>query len=110
MFYHNNAATALDLYFVNTFVKPFPVFPCNQCGLCCKHVHLATETQFLDRGDGTCKHYDETSKLCSIYSERPNICRVDRLYLMRYAQLYTWEEYVALNVQACTVLAQNYVG
>ena len=79
-------------------------FPCTQCGLCCKHVHVAAETQFLDRGDGTCMHYDATSKGCTIYAERPDICRVDRQYAVRYAQQYTWDEYVTLNLQVCTYL------
>lgn len=83
------------------------VFPCTQCGLCCKHVHLAAETQFLDRGDGTCRHYDAPSKGCSIYAERPDICRVDRQYTIRYCQQYSWDEYVALNVQVCDILQKN---
>lgn len=79
-------------------------FPCTQCGLCCQHVHLAAETRFLDRGDGTCRHYDVASKHCTIYTERPDICRVDRQYSMNYARQYTWEEFVTVNLQACTLL------
>lgn len=79
-------------------------FPCTQCGLCCQNVHLSDETQFLDRGDGTCKHYDAASKGCSIYSDRPDICRVDRMYTLRYHKQYTWETFVALNQQVCTAL------
>lgn len=81
-----------------------PSFPCTQCGLCCQLVYLAAETRFLDRGDGTCRHYDSASKGCTIYAERPDICRVDRQYTMRYAQQYTWDEYVALNLQVCVNL------
>ncbi len=79
-------------------------FPCNQCGLCCQHVHLATETRLLDRGDGTCLHYDAASRRCSIYAERPDICRVDRQYEQRYAQQYSWDAFVAVNLQVCTFL------
>ncbi len=79
-------------------------FPCTQCGLCCQHVHLADETRFLDRGDGTCRHYNATDKSCAIYAERPDICRVDRMYAMRYARHYTWDEFVALNLQVCANL------
>lgn len=86
-------------------ISPGAAFPCHQCGLCCQHVHSSTETQFLDRGDGTCRHYAADSKNCSIYTERPDICRVDRMYAQRYVQFYTWSEYVALNLQACAVLA-----
>ena len=89
---------------MHSHITPPSAFPCTQCGLCCKHVHVAAETQFLDRGDGTCRHYDATSKGCTIYAERPDICRVDRQYAVRYAQQYTWDEYVTLNLQVCTYL------
>lgn len=79
-------------------------FPCVQCGLCCQHVHMSDETRFLDRGDGTCRHYDPASKGCSIYSQRPDICRVDRQYTARYSRLYSWDEYVDLNRQICSYL------
>ncbi|MFJ3683331.1 YkgJ family cysteine cluster protein [Pseudomonas sp. NPDC090208] len=80
-------------------------FPCYQCGLCCQNVHLAEQTRFLDRGDGTCRHYVEGSKHCSIYDDRPDICRVDRQYQMHYAERYTWNEFVELNLQVCNVLS-----
>lgn len=85
-------------------------FPCTQCGLCCQNVNLADETHFLDRGDGTCRHYNENSKLCTIYATRPEICQVERQYILRYADSYSWDEFVALNVQVCQVLAVQPVG
>ena len=89
---------------MHSHITPSSAFPCTQCGLCCKHVYVAAETQFLDRGDGTCRHYDAASKGCTIYAERPDICRVDRQYAVRYAQQYTWDEYVTVNLQVCTYL------
>ena len=79
-------------------------FPCTHCGLCCQYVYLSEETRFLDRGDGTCRHYEDESRGCSIYAERPDICHVDRQYTQRYAQLYTWDEYVAANLAVCSAL------
>lgn len=79
-------------------------FPCTQCGLCCQNVHLAAETQFLDRGDGTCRHYDASSKGCGIYGERPSICRVDQQYQLHYARQYSWDDFVALNLAVCDTL------
>lgn len=79
-------------------------FPCTQCGLCCQNVHLAGETRFLDRGDGTCQYYSETSRKCGIYDNRPDICRVDRQYALHYADLYSWDEFVALNIRVCNQL------
>ncbi|MBY0453397.1 MAG: YkgJ family cysteine cluster protein [Burkholderiaceae bacterium] len=79
-------------------------FPCNQCGICCQRVHWAEETKFLDRGDGVCKHYAQDSKLCTIYAQRPEICRVDRQYILHYENKYDWNEFVALNLQVCAAL------
>ncbi|MEI7333079.1 YkgJ family cysteine cluster protein [Pectobacterium versatile] len=79
-------------------------FPCSQCGLCCQRVNLAQETRYLDRGDGTCRHYDAASKKCRIYHQRPDICRVDLQYQLNYIHLYSWEEFVALNLSVCRQL------
>lgn len=76
-------------------------FPCTKCGLCCQRVNFSEETKFLDRGDGTCRHYDMVNKSCTIYERRPDICRVDRMYILRYASDYTWEEFSKLNLQVC---------
>jgi len=80
-------------------------FPCHQCGLCCQNVHRSAQTAFLDRGDGTCRHYQADSKLCAVYETRPDICRVDRQYALNYAQDFTWEEFVDANLRACAWLA-----
>lgn len=85
-------------------------FPCHQCGLCCKSVRLAEETRFLDRGDGACRHYDEIGKTCRIYDSRPEICRVDRQYVLRYAARYTWDEFVDANLRVCQQLAEAAAG
>lgn len=79
-------------------------FPCSQCGLCCQQVHLASETRYLDRGDGSCRHYDHLSKFCSIYDKRPDICRVDLQYEKTYSRQYTWDEFIAVNLEACEFL------
>lgn len=81
-----------------------PAFPCNQCGACCRHVNRADETRFLDRGDGTCRHYDVGTKLCGIYETRPLICQVEKQFVLNYRQQYSWSEFIALNQIACRVL------
>lgn len=81
-----------------------PAFPCNQCGACCRLVSLAPETQFLDRGDGTCRHYDDLTRLCAIYNSRPIICRVDKQYEVNYQQRYNWQEFIEINRIACQAL------
>ena len=76
-------------------------FPCYQCGACCKHVYLVAETQFLDRGDGICRHYNVSTKSCTIYATRPDVCRVDTQYALRYSEKYTWNEFITINIQVC---------
>lgn len=84
-----------------------PAFPCTQCGLCCRNVHLAEQTQYLDRGDGACRHYSDADKHCLIYETRPDICRVDRQYQMHYAQRFSWEAFVEVNVEVCKLLQRQ---
>ncbi len=80
-------------------------FPCSKCGLCCQHVNLAAETRFLDRGDGVCSHYNASGKSCTIYSQRPPVCRVDLHYDTHYVHLYNWDEFVEMNLKVCAALA-----
>lgn len=82
-------------------------FPCSKCGLCCQHVHMSEETRFLDRGDGTCRYYAD--KECSIYSDRPDICRVGRQYIINYHEKYTWDEFVSLNLKVCEELQLKFI-
>lgn len=86
-------------------ITPRRAFPCSQCGLCCQHVNLAAETQFLDRGDGVCKHYNASEKSCEIYAQRPPVCRVEQHFDTRYVHLYTWDEFVEMNLKVCAALA-----
>lgn len=79
-------------------------FPCNQCGECCKRVNLIPQTASLDRGDGICMHFDELQKNCKIYTQRPDICRVDRQYEISYKNLMSWNEFVDINVSGCQKL------
>lgn len=82
-------------------------FPCFECGKCCQNVNLSDETQYLDRGDGTCKYFDILTKHCSIYHDRPDICRVDVMFEKRYKHNYSWEEYVHRNLWVCKLLEEN---
>lgn len=83
------------------------LFPCYKCGLCCQNVDKSEETKFLDRGDGTCRHYDEETKLCTIYETRPDICRVDKQYELNYKEQYSWQEFTELNLIACKILQEK---
>jgi len=80
-------------------------FPCTGCGACCRRVGLVAETRYLDRGDGACRHYDDSRKSCGIYEHRPLVCRVEPYFDAHFAQRYDWDEFVALNLAVCAQLA-----
>lgn len=82
-------------------------FPCTQCGRCCEHVNLALETRFLDRGDGACRHYNSNTRLCSVYTTRPDICRVGLQYKTHYQDLCSWDDFVKLNLEVCQQLQEQ---
>lgn len=82
-------------------------FPCVQCGICCQRVFLAQETQYLDRGDGVCRHYNVAHRTCNIYAARPDICRVGKQYDLHYASQCTWSTFVELNQAACAALQKQ---
>lgn len=79
-------------------------FPCTSCGECCKNVHLSELTAYLDRGDGTCHHFDSIKNLCTIYKDRPLVCRVEDYYYQYLSNIYEWEEFIQLNLNICRTL------
>lgn len=87
--------------------KKLEPFPCTSCGKCCENVHLSSLTIHLDQGDGSCRHLDASTKLCTIYDDRPDICRVDLQYRESYQQIYSWNEFVALNLKSCEILLKK---
>lgn len=79
-------------------------FPCTACGKCCRHVYLSEQTSYLDRGDGVCLYLDENTNLCAIYETRPIVCRVEDYYKKYLCNIYTWEEFVQINLDICRKL------
>ena len=66
--------------------------------------HLSPQTDYLNRGDGTCRHFDDNTKLCSIYQDRPLVCRVEEYYEKHLADLYKWNDFVKINLAICDKL------
>lgn len=60
----------------------------------------------LDRGDGICRYL--AGNLCTIYNERPSICRVDESYEVFFKQYMEIDEYYLLNKYACDILKKGY--
>ncbi len=75
------------------------MFKCNKCGMCCKNLKKSSLYEKLDRGDGVCKFL--CGNLCSIYDNRPLLCRVDDSYDVYFKDIYTLEEYYKLNYEGC---------
>lgn len=85
------------------------MFPCTKCGVCCKSLKSNSLYKAMDRGDGVCKYYDELENGCSIYVNRPLICRIDDMYEKAFSEKMTKEKYYAANALACYE-AQNLAG
>ena len=85
-------------------LKTLSSFPCNSCGKCCRQVSLSDLTNYLDRGDGVCKNFNELSSLCNIYNDRPLICRVEDYYKTYLYDQIDWDEFVKINLDICEKL------
>ena len=80
------------------------MFPCTQCGLCCRNLDKSSVYAELNRGDGVCVHFDEASHLCGIYEQRPLLCRVDEFYEKHLSDVMTRDDYIAANLESCEAL------
>lgn len=78
------------------------MFICDMCGECCKNLDKSPIYSELDKGDGTCKYL--VGNLCSIYDNRPLLCRVDESYEAFFKDIYGIDEYYRLNYEACIKL------
>lgn len=78
------------------------MFICSKCGECCKHLNLSELYAGLDRGDGVCKYLKDN--LCSIYENRPLICRVDEMYDLYFQTQMDRKTFYQLNSTMCQKL------
>ena len=78
------------------------MFKCDCCGECCRNLDKSDLYKELNRGDGVCKFLMEN--LCSIYDNRPLLCRIDDSYDIYLKDRYTKEEYYKLNYEVCKKL------
>ncbi|HGG9561545.1 TPA: YkgJ family cysteine cluster protein [Neisseria meningitidis] len=76
-------------------------FPRSACGLCCQKVNLSEQTIYLDRGDGTCRHFDDSTRLCTIYETRPLVCRVEDYYHHYLSEQMSWQDFIQINIEVC---------
>ena len=81
------------------------MFKCTCCGMCCRNLDKSDVYKDLDRGDGTCKYLDGNK--CSIYDERPLLCRIDESYEVYFKKHYSLKEYYELNYSVCKKLQKE---
>ena len=60
----------------------------------------------LDRGDGVCKFLN--GNLCSIYEQRPLLCRVDESWEKIFSTEMSREDFYELNYKGCNALVEKY--
>ena len=84
------------------------MFPCTNCGLCCQNISTIQELKELDLGNGVCKYFDFESKECKIYDDRPDICRVNKMFDIEYYQYFSKEDFYIENAKACNKLQERY--
>lgn len=80
------------------------MFPCQQCGTCCRVVGQSVFGRDLADADGVCKYLNRATNLCTIYAERPAICRVDEYYDAHYRDIMSRAAYYEENLRCCELL------
>lgn len=56
-----------------------------------------------DRGDGACTYLEKDNRTCSVYKDRPLLCRVDELFfeLKKYEPSLNQKAWNIINTKAC---------
>lgn len=83
------------------------MFPCSQCGNCCRIVGKSFWGKSMALADGSCKWFDKRTNLCTIYSERPLMCNVDECYKKFYSKQMSINDFYKINQQVCNRLQKG---
>lgn len=78
------------------------MFSCDMCGKCCRNLQLSEIYSSLDDGTGKCIYLNGNQ--CSIYNDRPLICKVDESYEVFFKDIMSKEEYYRINYEVCNKL------
>ncbi len=81
------------------------MFPCESCGVCCRNLDKSEIYIELDGGNGVCKYL--SGNQCTIYHERPIICRIDECYDLFFSEFMDKYEYYKLNKVECKKLKEK---
>lgn len=83
------------------------IFPCEKCGLCCRHLEFIPQLQNFNSGDGRCVHLLDNN-LCAIYERRPDICNVSKMYEQQFSNQMSESDYIKMNLEGCKLLQAKY--
>jgi len=84
------------------------MFPCSGCGLCCQNISNIIELNHFDLGTGVCKYFNIQNNSCNIYEDRPDICRIDKMFDIKYNNFFTKKDFYIKNATACNSLQDKY--
>lgn len=76
-------------------------FPCSSCGACCKSVKGLMPTK---KGTTECIHLIDNQ--CSIYEDRPLLCRIDEGFEKLSKHFANKKEYYKENAKKCNELIE----
>ena len=82
------------------------MFGCEKCILVVRAYLVCELYGHLDDGTGVC-NFDRDTSLCTIYHNRPLICRVDDAYEAFFQDEMTTEQYYEMNYAACRKLRRQ---
>lgn len=80
-------------------------FECHQCGECCKSIRVLTIPDDFKNFPyrivmGRCEKLTKDNK-CSVYSHRPLVCNVQKLWENYYSDVINWQDFCGVNKQMC---------
>ena len=81
------------------------MFVCTMCGECCRNLDKSDIYKELNRGDGICKYLE--GNMCTIYDNRPLLCRIDESYEYLFKDKISLDEYYNINYEVCKKLKEK---
>lgn len=84
------------------------MFPCTGCGLCCQNIVDIEELKAFDLGNGTCRYLNRQDNSCSVYDTRPDICKIETMFAIKYHQFFTKSDFYIENAKVCNELQNKY--
>lgn len=84
------------------------MFPCDRCGICCRHIGDVPWARGMALPGGICRYLDQETNLCTIYARRPLFCNVDAYYEAYMKERMSREEFYRLNGLGCRELKAKY--